>query len=539
MGLIKLVVNSISKTEGIDSENGFSLIELLTALFILTIIIFAFTPLLLASIKNIHYAGDKSEALHEGQSELEVDIAELRTVGGNELEFIFGNPAGDHTSIIVAGGLVDVDVSKGEASAWLSGFVPNVPTIFITPSLIREGYDNELVIDIKGRDTDFEEAETIIVKGDIGGETKQEPTIDNISDDTGDSYDEEAEFKLGGGLTSTESPYIVSLSWEIGDDITITARTRLYVKMPKAIAVGQGRLIMQSPDGAETWNEIDSNRIPGGTGFGSFNDAIWTSSGRKFAMVSDTGHILIYTEGEEPKTIGPQVNSLYSITYGDREFVAVGEDGQVVTVSIDNYNDYTYYSIGGSNASNLKAVKWCHEEEKLIAVGEKGAIFSSSVSSPGSGDWLEYEGLVSQDITLNGVVYGNSFWFVVGDDGGQAVILEYINGDWDRVDNGDIDSGSGLNDIIYDGSRFVAVGDNGTVLTSSDGNEWEKEIESFGNKNLLAIDWQLIDGELFYIIVGEGSTVYARLYNGVDFIWDDNSYGGDDTINGVALNWTR
>ena len=145
MGFIKMVFENISKNNDFKSENGFSLVELLAALIILTIIIFAFTPLLLASIENIHYAGDKSEALHEGQSELEVDIAELRTVDGHELEFIFGDQEeGNYTSIIVAGGLVEVDKSKGEASAWLSGFVPNVPTISIDPSLEREGYDDEL-----------------------------------------------------------------------------------------------------------------------------------------------------------------------------------------------------------------------------------------------------------------------------------------------------------------------------------------------------------------------------------------------------------
>jgi len=539
MGCIKLVFDNISKTEDLKSENGFSLIELLAALFILTLIIFAFTPLLISSLYNIHYAGDKTEALHEGQSEIEVDIAELRTVDGHELEFIFGDPEGDHTSILVAGGLVEVDTSKGEASAWLSGFVPNVPTIFIIPSMIREGYDDELIVTIKGRDTEFAEAKTVLIKDGIDGTIKQEQTIENISDHAGDNYDEEAVFKLSDGLTNIDSPYMVSVSWEIEDDITVTARARLYVKMPRALAVGEGRSMMLSPDGMETWNEIDSDRIPGETGFGSFYDVVWTYAGRKYALVSATGHIIIWVQGEDLKTIGPRSDgSLYSVTYGDREFIAVGEEGHVITVSADNYNYNNKYILG---SDSLKAVEWNDEEELLIAVGENGTIFSSVVSSPGSGDWIEYdwednEENYNPEFTLNGVAYGNNSWYIVGDDAGQAVMFKYSNGSVDRIEDEVINSASALNDIIYDGSRFIAVGDNATMLKSSNGDDWV-EVEDLGNNNFVAIDWREIEESTYYLVVDDNGTISG----GNVGEWENWSYTetGDKIIYGVAINWTR
>jgi len=94
------------------SNQGFSLVELLIAMLILMLIIFAFTPLLVRSIQTIGYAGNKTEALYEGQSELEVKMAERETAEGTILEFVFvGYP---DVTISVPGDSIYELTEKGE-----------------------------------------------------------------------------------------------------------------------------------------------------------------------------------------------------------------------------------------------------------------------------------------------------------------------------------------------------------------------------------------------------------------------------------------
>jgi len=58
------------------SEKGFMLAEILVALFILTIIIIAFTGLFANSFGGIFSAGHKSNALYEAQADMEENIAD-------------------------------------------------------------------------------------------------------------------------------------------------------------------------------------------------------------------------------------------------------------------------------------------------------------------------------------------------------------------------------------------------------------------------------------------------------------------------------
>lgn len=138
-------------------NEGFTIVEVMIAITILVIIVFAFTPLLLGSIQRITYAGDKSEALYQSQASVEADISYKETIDGYEVEFIFDKD-GDQTTIEVPGGFIDSPQNKGEATAWLSTFLPYVPSIILSTPFLTEGYDaNEftgnLVTHIMGIDT--------------------------------------------------------------------------------------------------------------------------------------------------------------------------------------------------------------------------------------------------------------------------------------------------------------------------------------------------------------------------------------------------
>jgi len=233
----------------IKSNHGFTLVELLVAMFILLLIVFAFTPLLVSSIERIHYAGDKSEALYQGQSDIEVDIAERETKGTHKMIFEF---TGDTDATIeVTGGLVDVLREEGQASAWLSGFVPSVPSInlFLSPLPLVEGYD-EIEIIIMGRDT-IEDGDYDLSKAGITtiydkhGFKAEEPILNVITENQLDSYyedipggyDQYAVFTLSEGLKNSLSPYMPTVMWSLeGGDIDVFVHTSLQVVLPHAAA---------------------------------------------------------------------------------------------------------------------------------------------------------------------------------------------------------------------------------------------------------------------------------------------------------------
>jgi hypothetical protein len=68
---------------------------------------------------------------------------------------------------------------------------------------------------------------------------------------------------------------------------------------------------------------------------------------------------------------------------------------------------------------------------------------------------------------LNGVAYGNGVYVVVGNEG---IVLSSTNGvNWTKRSSGTVVA---LNSVVYANSLFVVVGENGTVLTSVNGTLW-------------------------------------------------------------------
>lgn len=62
--------------EVINNRRGFTLVEILVALSILSIIIFSFAPLISSSFSNIYTAGRKSDALYQAQEQMENKLVE-------------------------------------------------------------------------------------------------------------------------------------------------------------------------------------------------------------------------------------------------------------------------------------------------------------------------------------------------------------------------------------------------------------------------------------------------------------------------------
>lgn len=537
-----------NKVFDLKLEKGFTMIELLVAMLILLIIVFAFTPLFVGSIERIHFAGDKSEALYESQFSLEESIAEQITVDGTEIIFEYGD-----TLIKVPGGLIDVETPKNQASAWLSGFVPFVPTANLFPMLVIEGYDPmEIVAMGRGTDGGFEIAEqsggNFIIhdknKIQVGSPLPiknyfSAQDIPSGYEHLSEGYEEYALFDLTTSLLNHSSPYTVWLNWFIEGDIEVIVRARIQVVLPYAAAVCTGQRLILSPNARGTWK----TKMDFDVGLGSLNDITW--NGFEYIGVTGNGRIFLWRDRRHITVLSKEAGNYNAITSGSGRVVAVGNGGLVSTAVVTD--DFEDYNVGAD--INLLTVGWSDAKNKFIAAGEEGKIFLSTNGIVwGEPELLEMDvDLIQENITFNGVSHGSGFWLVVGkyketDGSERAIIFKSTLTGWIELkDFPQAVFGNILNDVIYDGIRFIIVGNNGTAVYYKPGepeDSWEfLSFSATVTNHLLAIDWAIFsEEEDNYLIVGENETIISWTGD-LNDSWIVQKHGttGLRDIRGVAL----
>ncbi len=556
---------------------GFSLVELLVMMVILLILVLAFTPLLVSSIKHLQYAGDKSEALYLGQAEMEFSIVEKQTVEGYQLEFVYGD-----TTITVPGGLIEIENEHGSAQTWLSGFVPYVPTInlFLDPLPLVEGY-SDIDIIIMGRDTNFIASDSITIKdknGQIVGtgsfesapvEERSALPADYNGLDIPTDYDQYGVFTFTSGKINALSSYMVELVWVIDADNSIggKARARLQIVLPYAVTGGSGQSLWVSPDAGETWNLKQRDF----TGVGTINDITWT--GFEYVAVTSNGSLITWTNNN------PAIRSdwfsgldLQAVTSGSGLLVAVGSN-QSIIYSWNLADQNSWNTVTLEDACTLYDVAWSDQELQFMAVGSNGAIFSSAdgaswqtevISSAEVSTSTEIigeptaeteSGIGISSLTFYGVVYGNGTWLAVGLDGSmaddEAGVIYVKNGTaWEEVDTGI--SSKALYGIAYGGNTgFMAVGREGTVLSSINGAAWQTVtlVDKVGinlqsSDNFYAVIRDNARGRYVgpegsevlhyqFIVAGENGLILAKS-DGLDY-WEDYSIVTESSIKGVAV----
>jgi len=153
---------------------------------------------------------------------------------------------------------------------------------------------------------------------------------------------------------------------------------------------------------------------------------------------------------------GPTTNQLNAITFGGSGFVAAGNAG-TLAASPDGYK-WELLSTGVE--TNLHGVAWGNGA--YVVVGDGGVIFTS----PDGVKWTPRESGTSAN--LQAISYGTNAFVAVGAD--HTVVTSTNLGETWHLAQG-IGVGA-LNAVIYAGGLFVAAGEAGGIVASTDGSEW-------------------------------------------------------------------
>ncbi len=149
----------------------------------------------------------------------------------------------------------------------------------------------------------------------------------------------------------------------------------------------------------------------------------------------------------------------------------------------------------------------------ILACGTASKPSVAAVSTPAAPAGWERSFPQATSRNLTSVTYGNGLFLAVGDEG--TAISSPDGERWSVALSG---QSVALNGVAFGGGRFVAVGQDGTILSSADGKGWSKRALSgvgelkeiaFGNGRFVTINttgavWTSTDGESWSACTGEG-----------------------------------
>ncbi len=489
------------------SNSGFTLIEVVISLAILTIIMVAFISLFSTGLIGIYGAGDKGIAYSEAQADLGTRIGTGEDAEDKDLVLVF-----DGVSLTIPGGLLESSRQEQGRSSTIETYIPYLPFITLNPAVVVEGTETPTQILITGYNTNFSTTNSSI---DIYDNTGEPMPFNPITPDVTSAT--EASFYMSADLINSKGYYIVQMKTVISGKPDQISQARYIVDQPEFIVAGDG--ILYVSENGTYWLDRPASDMDSFPAFDLINGACFGSD-RYIAVGSSGTEGIVLSSADESgwtKTSVLTTEGLNDVTWSSdlARFYAVGLNGTIyyatnsllwtaissgTTKNLNGLSitDTGYMVIVGDNGTiitigsgeglvprsspvsfNLLAVANNHSSggnyNKFMAVGNKGTIITSVDGS----SWTVDEPTVTED--LNGITYDDHKFVIVGNSGRILVYDESVPG-WSNYQVVEED----LYGVFGAGGRFIAVGANGTILTSTNAAEWTVYSETIGG-NLNAV----------------------------------------------------
>lgn len=247
------------------------------------------------------------------------------------------------------------------------------------------------------------------------------------------------------------------LSTDAGNMRTLTVTNNISVIFPKIITLSDRGIVSTTYD-RTTWN-IDKTSENGPLLY----DAAWNGS-----VYVTVGHTILYsTDGENWN----QANAsfcclLHEVIWANNQFIVVGYFGEVLT-SADGIN---WISRNSQTTEGLESITW--NGALYLAAGLNGVV----VTSPDGINWsLQTSGYAGE---IRKVIWNGTRFVAIGSDFRTQGTLLFPDTTVLTSDDGSswqlqMFTDEKANGMVWTGTEFYAVGDNGFAITSTDGLNWE------------------------------------------------------------------
>ncbi|NLW41049.1 MAG: prepilin-type N-terminal cleavage/methylation domain-containing protein [Tissierellia bacterium] len=503
------------------NPKGMTLIEVILAISILSIIAITFLPIITGSFSNIVKAGNKTRQVYDTKGKIEEAMANKQSIEMDDDTIIFESSRipikfNNMDPLYVEGGKV---VKDG-----MLAFAVNTPTLSVEPYRLYEAGENRVVVEGKFI-TFLNNSEYVLNKEKISPYSTI-LKIENSNKLTLEGYNWKNE----------NQPYI----FKVKTDSKI-AKAYILVLQPKVMVVGNGKIKISSDFNNNYTHWKDRNVNPQV----NLNRVRYINSsliGRGYIAVGDKGKILTLFENSGWESIGNNLTNkeLMDIAYGNDMLVAVGTDGTIIYsdgkdswtlgsiidfdhdlngVSFGEFEANEYFVAVGDKATwlywNLEGqweiIDWDQVEsidkaeiEKetffdvetikykdssdgevtmFVAVGSNGTILTGSISENG-GEKINFEYVMAGSTDLKAIASNgdidNPVLIAVGD----GIILKSDNSNNEIGIKWEVYKDNNLlfTDITYADGQFLAVGNKksnnrGFITTSTDGKEWTEVFE--------------------------------------------------------------
>lgn len=452
----------VVKMKVLNNKRGLTLIEVLVSMAILGFIAVALLSMFTSAFMWIHSAGDKSIAVSEAQGDLEGMIASGEAYEYEEDEEGLQITFQGGQSFKVPGGVIQSYQEFRDKNSELETFIPYVANISLGPSSRREGAISsaDLKVSIVGTNTNFNTSTEVSIYDKTGNTMLYSGLLN------GDDVVSETEIvmELPKYLINSRSYYIVRVETLVNGELEV-ARARYYVSKPNYIIAGNNGVYSSAigdTSDPSTW--LDRHTVDPFPNFTKINGG--TFGGDRYILVGDAGKILV-SQDQKPwgsyKVTGEP--NLMDATWSTihRKYLVAGGDGRIYVS--DSGTSWTSFN---TDATVLNGINTDPERSRIVAVGANDEGEGIIVTSNDESSWNN--SYTFSDVgELNGILhyYDNvsekEYYIAVGDNG--AIITSNNGTDWNVIagDNGDTESPD-LRDVAYNGTYFVIVGD-GVIIS--------------------------------------------------------------------------
>ena len=260
------------------------------------------------------------------------------------------------------------------------------------------------------------------------------------------------------------------------------------------VAVGSSGVILTSTDG-NTWTARTSPIAA------NFNAIHYGNS--TFTVVGDNSALLTSVDGINWTLRGGiDAGNLYDVIFANGQFVIVGQNGGIVT-SNDGVN---FTQLFGSNYNNYTGLAMVTNGNEIVRVGNPSEIYVGDATNFGASV------TAGQTFPINKVEYFNGGFIAVGDNG--LVLTSQDGNTWISQATPttehirDVFWFTGIDTSSNPFSLYVAVGENGLLMTSADGNNWLIEQTTTGTNpgNMYAV----AHDDDYFVAVGDNGRILVR-----------------------------